>query len=93
MKPIARVGAVLAVVAWAALWAWLLEEMAVRATQGPAEPVAVPDLDEIGARLYWSAERRRLMEELARRHQQVSEVACGQLAAVATARETWTEGR
>lgn len=48
--------------------------------------VHVGDLNELGARMLLPEERRRFLE-LARRHRQVSAIACEQLAEVATAWE------
>src|SRR5690606_36988996 len=44
------------------------------------------ELDELEARMLWAEERRRAWEELARRHQGASAIACEQLADAASRR-------
>lgn len=49
--------------------------------------VELQDLYDLEARMLWAEERRRAWEELARRHQGASAIACEQLAEAATQRE------
>lgn len=86
MKTAKRIIFALALIVGAAAWSWLLAAMARQSGHAPAAHVALPDLDELEARMLWAEERRRAWEELARRHQGASAIACEQIADAASRR-------
>jgi len=85
-----RILLALAFLGGAVAWAGLLVALARQSGHAPAAPISMPislpDLDELEARMIHAAEITRRWEYLAKRHRQVSQVACDQLAKVATIR-------